>query len=123
MKVALMTNGKERIAKHIGLAKNIVFYSLPEGEFLEMIENPIMKKIKDEHLVIEKGSEGSRGLHVGTEIPGFLKAKDVDIFVSYEFGKGIKDNLMTLKIAPVAAGGQTVSEIIQTMKHNVNAAQ
>jgi predicted Fe-Mo cluster-binding NifX family protein len=123
MKVAFMTNGKERIAKHIGLAKNIVFYSLPDGEFLEMIENPIMKKIKDENIVIEKGSEGNRQLHVGTEIPKFLKVKDVDIFVSYDFGKGIKDNLMALGIAPVAAAGQAVSEIIQTMKHNMEMAQ
>jgi len=118
MKVAFMTNGKERLAKHIGLAKNIVFYSLPEGEFLEMIENPIMKKIKDENIVIEKNSEGNRRLHVGTEIPRFLKAKDVDIFVSYEFGKGIKDNLLALGITPVAAEKQTVDEIIQTMKNN-----
>ncbi|WP_297484840.1 NifB/NifX family molybdenum-iron cluster-binding protein [Sulfurimonas sp.] len=118
MKVAFMTNGKERLAKHIGLAKNIVFYSLPEGEFLEMIENPIMTKIKDENIVIEKDSEGNRGLHVGTEIPRFLKANGVDVFVSYEFGKGVKDNLLALGITPVAAEKQTVDEIIQTMKNN-----
>ncbi len=118
IKVAFMTNGKERLAKHIGLAKNIVFYSLPEGDFLEMVENPIMQKIKDENIVIEKGSEGNRQLHVGTEIPKFLQAKDVDIFVSYEFGKGVKDNLLALGITPVAAGKQTVNEIIQTMKNN-----
>jgi len=118
MKVAFMTNGKERLAKHIGLAKNIVFYSLPEGEFLEMIDNPIMTKIKDENIVLEKGSEGNRGLHVGTEIPRFLKSKGVDIFVSYEFGKGVKDNLLALGITPVAAEKQTVDEIIQTMKNN-----
>ena len=118
MKVAFMTNGRERLAKHIGLAKNIVFYSLPEGEFLEMIENPIMKKIKDENIVIEKDSEGNRGLHVGTEIPRFLKANGVDIFVSYEFGKGVKDNLLALGITPVAAQGQSVDDVIETMKQN-----
>jgi predicted Fe-Mo cluster-binding NifX family protein len=79
-----------------------------------------MKKIKDENIVIEKGTEGNRRLHVGTEIPRFLKAKDVDVFVSYEFGKGVKDNLITLGITPVAADGQTVDEIIQTMKSNQN---
>ena len=118
MKVAFMTNGKERLAKHIGLAKNIVFYSLPEGKFLEMIENPIMQKIKDENIVIEKDSEGNRRLHVGTEIPRFLKSKGVAIFVSYEFGKGVKDNLLALGITPIAAEGQSVDEIIKTMKNN-----
>ena len=120
MKVAFMTNGKERLAKHIGLAKNIVFYSLPDGTFLEMIENPIMKKIKDENIVIEKDSEGNRRLHVGTEIPRFLKANGVDVFVSYDFGKGVKDNLLALGITPIAAEKQSVDEIIQTMQNNQN---
>jgi len=118
MKVAFMTNGKEHLAKHIGLAKNIVFYSFSEGEFLEMIENPIMKKIKDENILIEKDSEGNRRLHVGTEIPRFLKANSVAIFVSYAFGKGVKNNLLALGITPIAAEKQSVYEIMQTMKNN-----
>ncbi len=123
MKVAFMTNGKKHLAKHIGLAKNIVFYSLPDGKFLEMIENPIMQKIKNENICIKKGIEGNRRLHVGTEIPRFLKANGIDIFVSYDFGKGIKDNLLALGITPLAGEKQSVHEIIQTMKnnqHNVN---
>lgn len=31
-----MTNNGDRVAKHIGLAKHIAFYQLPEGKFIEM---------------------------------------------------------------------------------------
>jgi predicted Fe-Mo cluster-binding NifX family protein len=118
MKVAFMTNNAETVAKHIGLAKHISFYKLPEGEFIEMIENPIMKKIKEKNIVIEKGNEGHRRLHVGTEIPRFLKANSVDVLVSYEFGKGVKDNLLALGITPLVPEDHDIKTIIETLKKN-----
>ena len=118
MKVAFMTNNGESVAKHIGLAKHIAFYKLPEGEFIEMIENPIMKKIKDENIKIDKGSEGSRHLGVGHIIPAFLKENAVDILVTYEFGKGVKDNLLELGITPIVPESHNIKEIIETLKKN-----
>ncbi len=118
MKVAFMTNNGDRVAKHIGLAKHIAFYKLPEGEFIEMVDNPIMKKIKEQNIVIKKENEGNRRLHVGTEIPRFLKAKNVDVLVTYEFGKGVKDNLLALGITPLVPESHDIKEIIETLKKN-----
>jgi len=118
MKVAFVTNNGKTVAKHIGLAKKIAFYQFPEGELIEIIENPIMEKIKDKNIVIEKDNEGNRRLHVGTEIPRFLKIKGVDIFITYAFGKGVKDNLLKLGITPVVPESHNIEEIVQKIKQN-----
>jgi len=101
MKVAFVTNNGTTVAKHIGLAKKIVFYQFPEGNLMEVVENPIIKKIKDEDIKLNKENEGNRHLGVGYIISAFLKQNNVDAFVTYEFGNGVKDNLLVLGIMPV----------------------
>ncbi len=118
MKVAIVTNNEESVAKHIGLAKKIAFYELPSGCLLEVVENPIMQKIKEEHITIEKESEGARHLGVGHTIPAFLKEKGVDVFVTYEFGKGVRDNLLAAGITPLVPENHNIKDIIETLKHN-----
>jgi len=118
MKVAFMTNNGENVAKHIGLAKHIAFYELPEGKFIEMIENPIVKKIKDDNIKINKDNEGARHMGVGYIIPAFLKEKSVDILVTYEFGRGVTENLLELGITPIVPESHKIKDIIETLKNN-----
>ncbi|WP_294958338.1 NifB/NifX family molybdenum-iron cluster-binding protein [Sulfurovum sp.] len=118
MKVAFVTNNGTTVAKHIGLAKKIAFYQFPEGELIEIVENPIMKKIKDEGIKLDKESEGNRHLDVGHKIPAFLKQNSVDAFVTYEFGKGVKDNLLEFGITPVVPQSHNIEEIIEMIKKN-----
>jgi predicted Fe-Mo cluster-binding NifX family protein len=118
MKVAFMTNNETTIAKHIGLAKKIALYQLPEGKHLQTVQNPIMQMIEAEGIELHKEDEGKRHLHVGHIIPQFLQEYGVDVFVSYEFGKGVKDNLLALGISPLAVKEQTIQEVIKTMQEN-----
>jgi predicted Fe-Mo cluster-binding NifX family protein len=118
MKVAFVTNNETTIAKHIGLAKKIAFYELPEGKLIEVVKNPIMIKIEEEGIKLDKNDEGNRHLHVGHIIPAFLKENGVDIFVSYEFGKGVKNNILALGITPIAIQDSTIAEIIKSMQEN-----
>jgi len=118
MKVAIVTNNGTTVAKHIGLAKKIAFYQFPEGKLIETVDNPIMKKIKDENIKLDKEQEGNRHLNVGYLIPEFLKRNGVDVFVTYEFGKGVKDNLLELGITPVVPESHNVEEIVSMMKKN-----
>lgn len=118
MKVAFVTNNGTTVAKHIGLAKKIAFYQFPEGKLIEVVKNPIMKKIKDEGIKLDKESEGNRHLGVGHMIPAFLKQNNVDAFVTYEFGKGVKDNLLALGITPVVPQSHNIEEIVEMIKKN-----
>ena len=118
MKVAFMTNNEISVAKHIGLAKKIAFYQLPEGRHIQTVQNPIMKMIQDKGIELNKENVGNRHLHVGHIIPQFLQENGVDAFVSYEFGKGVKDNMLQLGISPIAVQNQTIQEIIKTMQKN-----
>ncbi len=118
MKVAFVTNNGKTVAKHIGLAKQIAFYQFPEGELIEIVENPIIKKIKEENIKLDKDSEGNRHLNVGHKIPTFLKENGVDIFITYRFGKGVKDNLLELGITPVVPESHNIEEIVQKIKEN-----
>jgi len=118
MKVAFVTNNGKTVAKHIGLAKKIAFYQFPEGKLIKTVENPIMKKIQEEGIKLEKESEGKRHLNVGHIIPAFLKQNSVDAFVTYKFGKGVKDNLLELGITPVVPQTHNIDEIIEMIKKN-----
>ena len=119
MKVAFVTNNGKTVAKHIGLAKKIAFYQFPEGKLIEMVENPIMEKIKEEGIKLDKESEGKRHLNVGHKIPAFLKENGVDIFVTYQFGKNVKDNLLELGITPVVPESHNIEEIVQKIKERL----
>ncbi len=118
MKVAFVTNNGTTIAKHIGLAKKIALYELPEGKLIEVVKNPVMIKIEEEGIKLDKNDEGNRHLNVGHIIPAFLKENSVDTFVSYEFGKGVKDNILALGITPIAIQNSTIEELIKTMQEN-----
>ncbi len=116
MKIAFVTNNGKTVAKHIGLAKKIAFYQFPDGKLIEIVENPIMKKIKEENIKLDKESEGKRGLNVGHKIPAFLKENGVDIFVTYQFGKNVKNNLLELGITPVVPESHNIEDIVQKIK-------
>jgi len=123
MKVAFATNNGTTVAKHIGLAKKIVFYQFPEGDLIEVFENPVMKKIKDEGIKLDKESHGNRHLGVGHIVPAFLKQNNVDAFVTYAFGKGVKDHLLALKIMPVVPQSHNIEEIVGMIKKNQEYAK
>ncbi len=123
MKVAIVTNNGKSVAKHIALAKKIAFYELPEGKLLDIIENPIAKKIKDDNIKLNKESEGNRRLGTGHIIPEFLKKNGVDVFVTQRFGKGVKDNLLNLGITPIIPKSHTIEEIIEMLKENLKKGE
>ena len=55
---------------------------------------------------------------VGQTIPTFLKEKGVDVFVTYEFGKGVRDNLLSVGITPLVPENHNIKDIIETLiKH------
>ncbi|HHD75034.1 MAG TPA: hypothetical protein ENL00_04365 [Nitratifractor sp.] len=118
MRVAFVTNNGTTIAKHIGLAKKIAIYQFPEGELLEIVENPVMKRIKDEGIQLEKANEGERHLGTGHIIPAFLKEKGVDVFITKDFGKGVMDNLLAMEITPVVPHSKEISEVVEMIKKN-----
>ncbi len=116
MKIAIMTNNGKTVAKHIGLAKQIAFYRLPEGTLIEMVPNPVMQRIKSEHIELKKAEEGNRHLGTGHIIPAFLAEKGVDALITHEFGKGVKDNLLAFGITPVVAENSSIEAIIDDLK-------
>ncbi|WP_295421995.1 NifB/NifX family molybdenum-iron cluster-binding protein [Sulfurovum sp.] len=118
MRVAFVTNNGRTIAKHIGLAKQIAIYQFPEGALLEMVENPVMKRVKEEGIQLEKANEGERHLGVGRIIPAFLKEKGVDVFVTNDFGKGVMDNLLAMEITPVVPHSREISEVVEMLRKN-----
>ena len=118
MKIAFITDDGIDIAKHIGLAKQIAFYQFPEGNLIEIVENPIMKKIKEEGIVLDGSRDGQRHLHVAHIIPTFLKRNNIDIFVTYEFGKGVKDNLLELGITPMVPQNHNIIDVVNMIKKN-----
>jgi predicted Fe-Mo cluster-binding NifX family protein len=95
------------------LEKEIDFYRFSEGTLTEIVENPVMRKIK-----LDKASEGARHLGVGHIIPAFLKQKSVDVFVTHEFGKNVTDNLLALGITPVVPHSRNIDEIVEMLKQN-----
>ncbi|DAB41038.1 MAG TPA: iron-molybdenum cofactor-binding protein [Sulfurovum sp. UBA12169] len=110
MRVAFPTNNEETIAKHIGLCKKIVIYV--DGEKIEVIENPILKMVKEENLPIAK--EGERHFGTGRMLSKFLSEKGVDMFAAIEFySRGLKQNLEQLAITPY----ETQEKDIETVLH------
>ncbi|MCD6654296.1 MAG: NifB/NifX family molybdenum-iron cluster-binding protein [Sulfurovum sp.] len=97
MRAAFPTNNEETIAKHIGLCKKIVIYE--NEKKVEVIENPILKMVKEENLPMAKA--GERHFGTGRILSKFLSEKGVDMFVAAQFySQGLKQNLEYLGIVP-----------------------
>ena len=97
MRAAFPTNNEETIAKHIGLCKKIVIYE--NEKKVEVIENPILKMVKEENLPMAKA--GERHFGTGRILSKFLSEKSVDMFVVAQFySQGLKQNLEYLGIVP-----------------------
>lgn len=116
MKVAIVTNNGKTVSHHIALSKKIAFYRLPEGELLEMADNPVMKRVKEEHIKLEKNPSGGRHLGTGHIIPEFLAQKGADLFVVTELGEGLKRRLSELGIRPIVAKSDNIDEILEQLK-------
>ncbi|MDQ1324999.1 MAG: hypothetical protein QG564_123 [Campylobacterota bacterium] len=112
MRVAFPTNNEETIAKHIGLCKKIVIYE--NGEKVEVIENPILKMVKEENLPIAKA--GERHFGTGRILSQFLSEKDVDMLASVEFySPGLKQNLERLGIAPYETQERDIKKVLHML--------
>ncbi len=116
MKIAIVTNNGKTVSHHIALSKNIAFYELPHGRLVEIADNPVMQRIKTEHIKLGKKPQDGRRLGTGQIIPALLAEKAVDIFVAGDIGKGMKNNLLRLGIRPVIAGTDNIDEILEALK-------
>ncbi len=110
-----MTANERTVSRHIALAKKIVFYRLPEGEKVETVENPVLRRIREEGIELGKMGEGARHLGTGRIIPEFLAKKGADIFVAATIGEGMRQNLLEAGIRPVEASG-SIEEILENLK-------
>jgi len=112
MRVAFPTNNEETIAKHIGLCKKIVIYA--NREKVEVIENPILKMVKEENLPIAK--EGERHFGTGRILSQFLSEKNIDIFAAVEFfSQGLKQNLEQLAITPYETQEKDIETVLNIL--------
>ena len=116
MIVAIVTNNGKSVSKHIALAKKIAFYDFPKGNLIKIIHNPIMEKIKDNNIKLEKNPSGGRHLKTGKELPKFLAKQGADIFIAQKMGEGMKMNLIDLGIKPCLTEAQTIEDAIGELK-------
>lgn len=112
MRVAFPTNNEQTIAKHIGLCKKIVIYE--NEKKVEVIENPILKMVKEENLPIAKAGER----HFGTcrILSQFLSEKNIDIFAAVEFySQGLKQNLEQLAVTPYETQEKDIETVLNIL--------
>jgi len=116
MIVAVVTNSGKNVANHIALAKKIAFYDFPKGDLIKIVPNPIMEKIKDHNIKLQKNPSGKRHLKTGKELPKFLAKEGADIFIAQHMGEGMKMNLMDLGIKPCLTETKTIEKAIGELK-------
>jgi predicted Fe-Mo cluster-binding NifX family protein len=110
MRVAIVTNNERTVAKHIGLCKKIAVYE--NGEKVEVVENPIMKMIKEKGITLNK--EGQRHLGVSQILPEFLKDLNVDVLIATEFrSQVLEQNLQLSSILPYVTQERDIEKIIK----------
>ena len=117
MKIAFPTNNQQTIAAHIGLAKGFLIIDTNTNEKF-YIQNPIMKKIQEEHLNLKNTEEGQRGLGTGTVIPPLLAEAGVNILVSRDFGVGMVRNLEFEGIRAYETDKKEIEEVLNLIKED-----
>jgi len=117
MKIAFPTNNEKTIASHIGLCKGFLIIDTETGEKF-YIDNPVLKTIKEEHIDLKGTKEGERGLGTGRVIPPLLKEAGVDVFVSNEFGEGMKFNLEREGIIPYLTDEKNIEDVLNQIKED-----
>ena len=115
MKVAFPTNNQKTIANHIGLAKGFLIVDTNTNEKF-YIENPVLKKIHEEHIDLKNTEEGHRGLGTGRVIPPLLKEAGVDVLIAQDFGEGMIRNLEFEGISAIETENKNIEEILTQIK-------
>ena len=123
MTVAFPSNNQQTITSHIGLAKGFLIVDTSTNEKF-YIKNPVMQKIKDEHIDLKNTEEGHRGLGTGRVIPPLLAKAGVDILVSRDFGEGMIRNLEFEGIKTFETDKKDIEEILKQIKEeNIKEAK
>jgi len=117
MKVAFPSNNQQTIASHIGLAKGFLIIDTDTNEKF-YIENPVLKKIQEEHINLKNTNEGQRGLGTGRVIPPLLKEAGVDVLISNDFGEGMVNNLEFEGIKAIETENKNIEEILNQIKED-----
>jgi len=117
MKVAFPSNNQQTIASHIGLAKGFLIIDTDTNEKF-YIENPVLKKIQEEHINLKNTNEGQRGLGTGRVIPPLLKEAGVDVLISNDFGEGMVKNLEFEGIKAIETENKNIEEILNQIKED-----
>ena len=115
MKVAFPTNNQQTIASHIGLAKGFLIIDTKTNEKF-YIENPVIKRIQEEHMDLKNTEEGQKGLGTGRVIPPLLKEAGVNVIVSRDFGEGMIKNLENEGIKAFETDKKDIEEILNQIK-------
>ena len=117
MRIAFPTNNQKTIASHIGLAKGFLIIDTNTNEKF-YIENPVIKRVQEEHMDLKNTEEGQRGLGTGRVIPPLLKEAGVNILVSRDFGEGMIKNLEFEGIRAFETDKKDIEEILNQIKEN-----
>jgi len=115
MIVAFPTNNQKTISSHIGLAKGFLVINTDTNEE-KYIPNPIIETIKEEYINLKNRPEGCRGLGTGRIVGELLENNNVDVFVSNEFGDGMRRNLHRLNIEPFETDEKDIQTILNHLK-------
>ena len=115
MVIAFPTNNQTTIANHIGLAKEFLIVDTSTNEKF-YIQNPVMQKIKDEHIDLKNTEEGHRGLRTGRVIPPLLAKAGVDILVARDFGEGMFRNLEDFGIRTYETDKKDIEEVLNQIE-------
>ena len=115
MRVAFPTNNQQTIANHIGLAKGFLIIDTNTNEKF-YIENPVLKKIQEEHIDLKHTEEGQRGLGTGRVIPTLLKEAGVDVLIARDFGEGMIRNLEFEGISAIETDIKDIEEALNSFK-------
>ena len=117
MVVAFPTNNQTTIANHIGLAKGFLIVDTNKNEKF-YIQNPVMQRIKEEHIDLKNTEEGQRGLGTGRVIPPLLAKAGVDVLVARDFGEGMIRNLEDFGIRAYETDKKNIEEVLNLIKEN-----
>ena len=115
MRVAFPTNNQQTIANHIGLAKGFLIIDTNTNEKF-YIENPVLKRIQEEHIDLKNTEEGQRGLGTGRVIPALLKEAGIDVLIARDFGEGMLKNLAFEGISAIETDIKDIEEALNSFK-------
>ena len=115
MRVAFPTNNQQTIANHIGLAKGFLIIDTDTNKKF-YIENPVLKRIHEEHIDLKNTEEGQRGLGTGRVIPALLKEAGVDVLIARDFGEGMIRNLEFEGISAIESDIKDIEEALNSFK-------